>query len=177
MRIFNRKTKRKLNSLHVRYSVFRYLLLIFPAIFIMGIPFQAQGQGENFRDLTFGTFAPGASGGEVIISPAGHRSANGTVVLLENTSYNSASFGYRVGGKHKLRISLPLSAQLTREGGGGSMNITNFTSDWDDNRYETRPGSPQFYYVNVGATLNVKGATGNPGGNYRGTFTVTFHQE
>jgi hypothetical protein len=177
MRIFNKNTNNKINIIPPGNSVFRNLVLIIPLMFFLGNPLWTQGQISTDRDLAFGSFATGSTGGTVVVSPEGNRSVTGTIIPLETTPVFSAGFGYRIGGRHTIRIVFPQSAQLNRTGGNGSMTITNFTSDRPGNIISTRPGPPMTYTVNVGATLNVQNSTVNPGGDYTGTFTVTFINE
>ena len=45
--------------------------------------------------LNFGRFSPGVAGGEVIISPDGVKSAQGSVMLSEGTSITGQVYHYR----------------------------------------------------------------------------------
>lgn len=131
------------------------------------------------QDLAFGTFIP-ASGGTVVVSTTGARSATGGVVLLTNTQFSApaaATFSV-VNNTPRLRsftVVLPTSATLTRAGGGGTMTVNAFTSvpvtgQQNNGRgYGTLSGGAGT--ISVGATLNV--SSGQAVGNYTGTFDVT----
>ena len=177
MRIIHNDTALKVNPIPYKNPVFRFLVLLLSIMLSWGNPLLAQMQVTVDRDLAFGSFATGSTGGTVVVSPEGNRSVTGTIIGLEITPVFSAGFGVRIGGRHTIRIVFPPSAQLNRTGGNGSMTITNFTSDRPGNIISTRPGPPMTYTVNVGATLNVQNSTVNPGGDYTGTFTVTFINE
>ncbi len=141
-------------------------------------PLRAQPlEVERIQHMDFGTFATGSSGGTVVISPEGNRSVTGTVVGLDASNISSAKFLFTVSGNRIVSLIFPEQTQLTRSA-GGSMTITNFTSDMPGNQFQTYPPL-KTYYVNVGATLNVQNSTVNPGGRYTGEiyFTATFIKE
>lgn len=131
------------------------------------------------QDLAFGTFIP-ASGGTVVVSTTGARSATGGVVLLTNTQFSApaaATFSV-VNNAPRARtftVTLPASATLTRAGGGGTMTVNAFVSNplsgqGNGNKgFGTLTGGAGT--IAVGATLNV--SSGQAVGNYSGTFAVT----
>ncbi len=120
------------------------------------------------RNLALGRFIA-ASGGTVVVTPAGVRSRTGAVVLLSGGTVSSAAFTLSESGNGKslawTSIALPASATLTGSA-GASMTLTNFTS--------TPSGSLVGSAVTelaVGATLNV--GANQRAGSYSGTFAVT----
>lgn len=130
------------------------------------------------QSLGFGTFYHYASGGSVIISPAGSRSKTGDVVLFGG-SFSAALFEVRGNPGTVVSLLTVPDATLTR-GGGGSMTLKiNFLTD-------SNPSSPfvltQAYpnptTLSIGGTLLVSGnPMTNPAGSYSGTFNITLNQE
>lgn len=163
-----------------------YFLALFAAVFSLFCgqlqaqsPFPPPSQLQVYanQELAFGSFFTGSSGGTVTISPSGSRSVTGTVVDLALIPGSAAVFDLRLTQGRMVHITFPPSAQLTRIGGGETMEITNFTSDKPGNSFVTTASHPFINPVQVGATLNVQSSSANPPGDYTGTFTVTFMQE
>jgi hypothetical protein len=129
------------------------------------------------QPLSFGSFSPGFSGGDIIVSPYGNRTVTGTIVAFPDMTPLPARFEVRLIPNRIVHIVLPTDATLTHTEGKGKMTVTNFTTDKAGNTFITTQGSPFINPVYIGATLKVQSLTVNPPGNYRGTFTVTFVQE
>lgn len=129
------------------------------------------------QELAFGAFFTGSSAGTVTISPQGSRSVTGTVTGLALDNGSAAVFDLRLIPGRMVHIVLPVSAQLTRIGGGETMTITNFTTDKPGNQLVTAASHPFINPVQVGATLNVQHSAANPPGEYTGSFEITFIQE
>jgi hypothetical protein len=125
---------------------------------------------SNTADMNFGNVAVGASGGTVIMTPAGARSVTGGVTLPATTGTPAAA-AFNVTGvdTYTFAITLP-SAPLTITSGANTMTVTNFTST--PSGTGTINGTTA---LTVGATLNVN--ANQPSGNYlSGTpFTVTVN--
>lgn len=140
-------------------------------------PFPPPRQIQVFstQALNFGEFYTGSSGGSIVISPDGIRSATGTVILMGG-NYSQSVFVVELIPGRMVQIVLGPTVQLTRVGGGGSMEITIGPAD-KGSSFVTTGGHPFRNPVNVGATLLVGDNSANPPGEYQGSFSVTFIQE
>jgi hypothetical protein len=153
------------------------VLLFTGKTFGQGMPFPPPNQLQVFavQQLSFGSFYTGTSGGTIVISPGGMRSATGTVVLAGGVFYQ-AIFDVRLIPGRLVHIQLGPPAQLNRVGGGGFMTMEIGPSDKGAS-FVTTGGHPFINPVHVGGTLNVGSITANPPGDYEGSFSVTFMQE
>jgi hypothetical protein len=148
--------------------------LLLPLL-LLGLPAHTAttkvGNVTTTRHLALGRFVA-ASGGTVVVSPAGVRSSSGGVLLLAGGIVSSAAFSLTESGDGDplkwTTITLPASATLTS--GGASMTLTDFTS----NPNGTFNASP-LKELTVGATLNV--GPNQPAGAYSGTFSVSVNYE
>jgi len=107
-------------------------------------------------DMNFGNVAVTASGGSVILTPAGTRTKTGGVTLpVVAGTVTAASFDVTGEGSSTYSITLP-SADLTitRQTGTETMTVNAFTST--PSVTGTLSGGAQT--INVGATLNVAAA-------------------
>jgi hypothetical protein len=129
------------------------------------------------QPLSFGSFSPGFSGGDIIVSPYGNRTVTGPIVAFPDITPLPARFEIRLIPNRIVHIVLPTDAILTHTEGKGKMTVTNFTSDKSGNSFITTPGNPFINPVHIGATLKVQSPTLNPPGNYKGTFTIIFVHE
>ena len=124
--------------------------------------------------LSFGQFSPETAGGQIILTPQGTRSSNGTVNVIGGT-HNPGSFF--VTGEPNALISIQLPSgpiTLTNSGNSGTMTVTNWMSDPPQYSSVTIPASG-VQPVNVGATLIVGINQNNPVGLYSGTYNITFN--
>ncbi|MGF6847105.1 hypothetical protein QFZ51_002340 [Chitinophaga sp. W3I9] len=107
-------------------------------------------------DMNFGNVAvQSTTGGTVVLTPAGVRSATGGVTLPTTATgtITAASFTVTGTGSYSYSITLPSTA-LTITSGSNTMTVTNFTSD--PSGVGTLTAGTQT--LNVGATLNVSAA-------------------
>lgn len=128
------------------------------------------------QGLNFGTFTQGVSGGSVIIYPSGVRSVTGDVLQLSSgIPFSPAIFEVEANPGTVVSILNGPDVQLVGSNGGtmtlqiglsgtGSPFITNIAP----------PGRTE---VRIGGVLLVGNPLTNPGGNYSGTFMITFIQE
>jgi len=128
------------------------------------------------QTLRFGAFYLGASGGSVIIDPAGTRTSTGDVVLLGmGFPFSAALFEVRAHRGTVVGILLGPDVSLTGTP-SGSMTLSIDSSN---------PISPFVSTVNfnvpiplyIGGTLTVGNSAANPPGSYTGTFYVTIVRE
>lgn len=119
-------------------------------------------------DLVFGTVAPTASAGTVVMSAAGARTGS-NVVLSSLAAGNAASFTVAGNPNTTFSVTLPGSA-ATLTGPGANMSVGTFTSTPSATGTLNGSGSAT---LNVGATLSV-GAS-QVAGSYTGSFTVTVN--
>lgn len=123
-------------------------------------------------DMNFGNVAVQAStGGTVVLTPAGVRSATGGVTLpVTNGTVSAASFTVNGSGNYTYSITLPSTA-LTITSGANNMTVSAFTST--PSAIGTLTAGTQT--LTVGATLNV--AAAEPAGTYVSAtpFNVTVN--
>ena len=118
--------------------------------------------------LDFGELVVATAGTAVIDPVSGAVTTTGTITRV-GTSAHPATFTATGSKNSVVNIKIPTAAiTLTRVGGGGTMTVSNWTLDGKASR--KFPLNSAFDF-NVGATLNV--GTGQPDGDYLGTFTVT----
>lgn len=123
--------------------------------------------------LNFGKFAPGAQGGELIISPESTVAVMGSV-WPGTGSHNAASFYVTGDPGVAYTITLPSGpVKITHMGTAKTMTVENWTSS-----PSSEPGAGTLengsQTVYIGATLKIGTLTDNPVGVYTGTYTVTF---
>ena len=123
-------------------------------------------------DMNFGNVAvQTGTGGSVIMTPAGARSAT-SGVTLPGTAGTVAAASFTVNGQtgYTYAITLPTSVTIT-DASSNNMTVGNFTST--PSATGTLTGGTQT--LNVGATLNVNPA--QPAGVYTSAtpFTVTVN--
>ncbi len=130
----------------------------------------------SIRDLGFGAFAIGPSGGTISINTAGVRSFTGDIMLL-NLVYTFSSATYRFIGNKGTVIAILNGPDITLTGSsGGSMTLHLGLSD-PPSPFELTDNPPGVTLMNIGGTLTVGGSGTCPPGNYSGTFYITFIQE
>ncbi|MFZ3042283.1 MAG: DUF4402 domain-containing protein [Thiobacillus sp.] len=119
----------------------------------------------NTADLAFGKFAA-STGGTVVMSPAGTRTATGAVVLSTVTPGAAASFDVTGDNNATYAITLPATASIAS--GANTMTVDTFTSTPSATGTLSATGAET---VTVGGTLTV--ASAQVAGAYTGTFDVT----
>lgn len=123
---------------------------------------------SNTAALRFGKFSA-LTGGTVVISAAGARSATGAVVLSSTNAGGAASFTVSGDANATYAITLPNSATLTHgTDNTKTMSVGSFTSNPSGTGTLSGAGSQT---LSVGATLTVGNAQTT--GSYSGTFDVS----
>jgi hypothetical protein len=118
-------------------------------------------------DLRFGKFSA-LTGGTVVVSTAGARSATGAVILSSTDAGGAAAFTVSGDPNATYAITLPSTATITHTTDATkTMSVGTFTSNPSGTGTLSAGGSQT---LNVGATLTVSGA--QTVGSYTGTFDV-----
>lgn len=123
-------------------------------------------------DMSFGNLAvQAATGGTVVLAPAGTRTRTSGVTLPATTgTVTAASFTVNGNGSYTYAITLPTTVTLTHSGGVETMAASSFTS----NPSGTGALSSGTQDIAVGATLTV--AAAQLAGVYTsGNFNVTVN--
>ena len=133
---------------------------------------------SNTADMNFGNIAVSATGGTVLLSPAGSRTPTGGVMLpvTATGTVTAASFTVSGIGTYTYAITLPVAdVLLTEPTTSATMIVNAFTSD--PSTTGTLGGTVAntgTQTLNVGATLNVSAS--QPAGVYvSAPFTVTVN--
>ena len=122
----------------------------------------------NTAALRFGKFSA-LTGGTVVISAAGARSATGAVVLSSTNAGGAASFDVSGDANATYAITLPNNATITHSvDNTKTMSIGTFTSNPSGTGTLSAGGAQ---VLSVGATLTVGNAQTT--GSYSGTFDVS----
>ena len=116
--------------------------------------------------LAFGKFVAG-SGGTVVVSTSGGRSASGSVILVSSGAGTAAQFSVNGTPNATYAISLPVNDVVVLTSGTNSMAVNNFTSSPDQTGTLSSGGSQT---LSVGAALGVGSSQANS--RYNGKFTV-----
>jgi hypothetical protein len=161
------------------------LVFIIPVVLMYSVSMELKAQEPPPRPiridvtaqgLSFGAFYHGASGGTVVITPAGSRSATGDVVLLSlGIPFSAALFQVHANRGTVISILNGPDAVLTGIP-SGTMTLHIGASN---------PSSPFVSNVNyniaiplyIGGTLTVGNSAANPPGSYTGTFDITLVRE
>lgn len=121
----------------------------------------------NISDLRFGTILRGSSAGTVVVDPnSGARTKTGGPTLVGNDG-DAAQFLTYGGPLQFVQVNRGPLPVLTRQGGGGTMNVTALTLNGPVNRFLTSAG---ILDLRVGGTLAV--GANQPSGRYTGTFDI-----
>lgn len=125
---------------------------------------------SNMQGLAFGAFSPG-TGGNIVMSPNGARSATGSIFLFSTDPGTAAQFLVTGNNNQVYSISLPTGATLST--GTASMLVSNFVSVPTGAVSSTGLLTGGVQVLKVGATLQV--VSGQARGSYVGSFNVTVN--
>lgn len=123
----------------------------------------------NTAPLAFGKFVSG-SGGTVVISTNGVRSASGGVLLVPSGAGAAAQFAVSGDSNLTYAISLPADGLVALASGANSMVVTTFASSPSLTGALSAGGTQT---ISVGATLNA--GSNQATGNYSGSFNITVN--
>lgn len=128
------------------------------------------------QPLAFGAFYQIGTGGTVIVSASGSRTATGNV-FLGNLGYIYTPALYQITAPAGSTIAILNGTDVILSGSnGGSITLHIGNSDVGS-PFSTTAVPPATTRVHIGGTLTIGSASSNPPGNYSGTFTVTFIQQ
>ncbi len=121
----------------------------------------------NISDLRFGTALRGTTAGTIVINPNNDaRTKTGGVTLVGNDGA-AAQFLTYGGPLQYVQVNRGPLPVLTRQGGGGTMNVTGLVLNGPVFRYLSSAG---ILDLRVGGTLAV--GANQPSGRYSGTFDI-----
>lgn len=126
--------------------------------------------------LSFGAFYQGSTGGSIIISPTGSRSATGDVVLV-NLGFTVSPALFEVEGLPGTLVSILNGPDVTLNGSNGGTMTLRVGNTNPSSPFIITTNPPSRTVVNVGGTLTVGTPAANPPGSYSGTFDITFIEQ
>lgn len=126
---------------------------------------------EN-NQMNFGKFSPETGGGQIVLTPDGIRSAQGSVALGGGTA-QAGKFIITGQPDATFTIQLPVGPAILQNSSNNTMTIDNWVSDPPAGTGTgTLNGGTET--VSIGATLSVGSLEDNPVGIYTGTYSLTF---
>lgn len=126
---------------------------------------------EN-NQMNFGKFSPETGGGQIVLTPDGIRSAQGSVALGGGTA-QAGKFIITGQPDATFTIQLPVGPAILQNSSNNTMTIDNWVSDPPAGT-GTGALNGGTETVSIGATLNVGSFDENPVGIYTGTYSLTF---
>ena len=130
----------------------------------------------TIKNLSFGAFSHGNTGGTISLTSDGIRSSTGDVIALNlGIQYFNAIFEIESPVGTVISILNGPDATLTGSNGGSmSLHIGSSNPASPFNNIVGPPGRTQ---ISIGGTLTVGGAATAPPGAYTGSIYITFNQE
>ena len=128
------------------------------------------------QGLNFGAFTQGVTGGTVIIYPTGVRSTTGDVLQLPSGIPFSPAI-FEVEANVGTVVSIINGPDVQLNGSNGGSMLLQLGGSSTGSPFITTIPPPARTEVRIGGTLFVGSQLANPGGEYSGTFMVTFVQE
>lgn len=132
--------------------------------------------------LHFGSFClqnTGSSGGTVTVDWQGNRTSTGEVTLLAMAPLHQAAI-FEVNLCQGRNIIITYSATTTLNGNNGGsllLNIGPTEKGVSGTAFQVNTDCSFITQLRVGGTLTVGNNASNPGGNYTGSFSITFNQQ
>ena len=131
--------------------------------------------------IYFGAFCletAGSSGGTVQLDWQGNRSSTGQIVLLNSDMYYPAIFEIQLcQGRNVIITYSPTTILNGSNGGSLTLNIGPTEKGGNGASFEVNNDCNFVTRLRVGGTLIVGNNSANPGGNYTGSFSITFNQQ
>ena len=130
----------------------------------------------TYRNLQFGVFAQGGSGGTITVSNSGVRSATGSIILInQGGSFFQSIIDVEAAPGSLISITNGPNATLTGSN-GGTVTLAIGNSN-PASPFNTSVSPPARTPVNIGGTLTIGNPAASPPGIYTGVFYITFNQE
>ena len=123
--------------------------------------------------MDFGRFSPGPQGGEIILTPLGSVSVNGSI-YMGNGVHNPASFYLTGDVGAAYSISLPVNPVVLNHTSSSQTMLVDSWNSYPSPGIATGMLQDGFQTVFVGATLKVGTLSDNPVGVYTGSYEITF---
>lgn len=165
----------------MRKSRFSSLPLLILLIFFFGKvsaqenpPVPIQVEVRTSRNLDFGSFIAGTTGGTVTVDSDGVRTSDGDIYELMLGTVSSALFDVYANPGTIIQIQDPGEISLVNANGGKIfLTVDKFSTG--RNFITTSPSADSPNEVFVGGTLRIPADnSGNLVGKYNGSFTLTF---
>lgn len=128
------------------------------------------------QSLAFGAFYQIGTGGTVIVSASGSRTATGNVILA-NLGFIYTPALYQITAPAGSNIAILNGTDVILSGSNGGSITLHIGSSDVGSPFNTTAIPPATTRVHIGGTLTIGNAASNPPGNYSGSFTVTFIQQ
>jgi hypothetical protein len=171
------------------YKIFsKYMIIpkILGIMVLLSLQFHVQAQQMPPRPISvsfnpaqglrFGAFFQSISGGTVVISPGGVRTATGTIILADmGYAYGAANF--EIVANPGTLISILNGPDVSLTGSNGGSITLHVGTSLPSSPFITSVSPPSYTSINVGGTLTIGSPIANPSGSYSGSFLITFFQE
>ncbi len=168
--------KSRINKFTI-FSLCRILIFLFIQLSVIGQPHPPRPlQVFTVKDINFGAFCQGISGGTVIISSSGFRSTTGDIQQL-NLGYQFYPAIFEIEALPGTIISITYGGNAIMTGSNGGTLTMQPGGSNPQSPFGTTINPPGRTQITVGGTLIVGNPNANPPGSYSGTFTVVFNQE
>ena len=128
------------------------------------------------QNMSFGAFAPGASGGTVTVTSSGVRLATGSVILV-NQGYLYFPAVFQLEGNPGSIVHLLNGPDATLAGSNGGTMTLHLADNSIGDPIILTSAPPARMPIRIGGTLVVGNILTNPPGDYTGYFTIMFIQE
>jgi hypothetical protein len=128
------------------------------------------------RNISFGAFTHGLTGGSVSLDVGGTRTKTGDVILL-NLGYTYSTATYSLVANPGTVVSLLPGSDVYLNGSNGGTLRFHIDSTNPASPFVISTIPPASTTLYLGGTLTVGNTSSNPPGNYSGTFNLTFIQE
>lgn len=137
---------------------------------------------NSTQALHFGSFCLdnfGSSGGTVTVDWQGNRTSDGHVTLLyAGTAAQAAIFEVSLCQGRNVIITYPTTTTLNATNGGSlTLNIGPTEKGPSGTSFQVNTDCGFITQLRVGGTLIIGSNAANPGGEYKGEFSIVFNQQ
>jgi hypothetical protein len=130
----------------------------------------------TLQNINLGAFSHGNTGGTLIISSDGTRTATGDVVPLNlgETYYNAV---FEIEAPPGAIVSILNGPDATLTGSNGGSMMLHIGDSYPATPFYNTNAPPARTQISIGGTLTVGGSGTAPPGSYTGTVYITFNLE